>query len=160
MDTTITPASIDDAEVALLVARVQDFYVERYGAEDATPISVAEFEPPVGAFFVLRVAGAAVAMGGWRWRRTEHFLGTSELAEIKRMYVVPEAQRRGHARAMLAHLEDSARAAGARAVILESGTRQPEALGLYASAGYTRIAPYGTYRCEPESVCLGKRLDP
>ena len=30
--------------------------------------------------------------------------------------------------------------------MLETGTRQPEAIGLYVAAGYAPMAPFGTYR--------------
>jgi GNAT superfamily N-acetyltransferase len=52
------------------------------------------------------------------------------------MYVVPEARRSGLARLMLAHLEATARTAGAEVMIMETGTAQPEAMALYQAAGY------------------------
>ena len=53
------------------------------------------FDPPRGAFFLGRVDGAPVAMGGWRRRRDVHPWGLTEAAEVKRMYVAPEARRPG-----------------------------------------------------------------
>ena len=47
---------------------------------------------------------------------------------------------------MLAHLETTARTAGADVIILETGTAQPEAMALYESAGYQRVEPFGYYR--------------
>ena len=79
-------------------------------------------------------------------------------AEIKRMYVVPAAQRRGFARAMLAHLETTARDAGADVLVLETGKEQPEAIALYESSGYTPVEGFGIYRDEPSVRYLGKRL--
>lgn len=47
---------------------------------------------------------------------------------VKRMFVRPEHRRRGHARRLLAALEErSARAQGYRRVVLETGLEQPEA---------------------------------
>ena len=63
-----------------------------------------------------------------------------QTAEVKRMYVVPKGHGIGLARAMLDHLEETARAAGAEAMVLETGLRQPEAIALYVSAGYVAIA--------------------
>jgi ribosomal protein S18 acetylase RimI-like enzyme len=74
------------------------------------------------------------------------------------MYVAPAAQRRGLARRMLAHLEETAAAAGAEAMILETGTAQPEAIALYASSGYEPIASFGYYKDEPLNRCFAKRL--
>jgi ribosomal protein S18 acetylase RimI-like enzyme len=74
------------------------------------------------------------------------------------MYVVPNARRGGLARLMLAHLEATARTAGADAVLLETGIRQPEAMALYESAGYERIEPFGHYREHPSNRCYGRLL--
>ena len=79
-------------------------------------------------------------------------------AEVKRMYVVDAARGLGLGRRMLAALEQEAKAIGATGIVLETGTRQPEALGLYASAGYERIQPFGEYVGSPSSVCMAKTL--
>ena len=54
------------------------------------------------------------------------------------MYVVPAARRSGLARLMLAHLEATARDAGADVVLLETGLEQPEGIALYEASGYER----------------------
>jgi ribosomal protein S18 acetylase RimI-like enzyme len=74
------------------------------------------------------------------------------------MYVAPRGRRLGLARTMLAHLEETARAAGARAMVLETGLRQPEAIALYLSAGYVEIAKFGFYKDAPLSRCLARSL--
>src|SRR5659263_185533 len=80
------------------------------------------------------------------------------VGELKRMYVVPACRGRGISRLVLRELERRSREAGVQRLILESGLRQPEAIGLYRSAGYTRIPNFGIYADEPESVCFGKDL--
>ena len=74
------------------------------------------------------------------------------------MYVVPAARREGLARLMLAHLEATARTAGAEVMIMETGTAQPEAMALYLAAGYEPIEPFGHYRDAPRNRCYGRRL--
>ena len=74
------------------------------------------------------------------------------------MYVAPAARRHGIARRILSELERLAAAHGYSRVILETGTRQPEALALYEAAGYQRTANYGRYVGNPEAVCFEKRL--
>jgi ribosomal protein S18 acetylase RimI-like enzyme len=147
-----------------LIAEVQLEYLARYGSTDDTPLDHAMFEPPVGSFFVgyLDLDGAvqAVASGAWRRRGDVLALGTRETAEIKRMYVVPAAQRRGVARRLLAHLEVTARAAGAEAMVLETGSLQPEAIALYESVGYVPVPGFGHYRDSPENRCFAKLLAP
>lgn len=124
-----------------------------YGGEaDIGPArGAAMFTPPEGVFLVVRDGGRAVACGG-----ICRFDGTR--AELKRMYVVPEARGRGHGRRLLVELEGRARELGYGGVVLETGDRQPEALGLYVSAGYERIPCYPPYSERSLSLCFEKRL--
>ena len=48
----LTRAGYGDPDVTLLVERVQEEYVERYGSPDESPIDPVLFEPPHGSFFV------------------------------------------------------------------------------------------------------------
>ena len=145
------------ADAMRLIADVQAEYVVRYGGPDATPLDPLMFEPPSGSFFVGYVDGEPVATGAWRRTGVEAF-GTTTSAEIKRMYVAPSGRGRGLARQMLAHLEADAQAHGAEAMVLETGTRQPEAIALYLSSGYVDVPAFGHYKDEPISRCYGKRL--
>jgi GNAT superfamily N-acetyltransferase len=154
----IVRVGIDHPDAVRLIAEVQAEYVVRYGGPDDTPLDPSMFVAPMGAFFVGYVGGLPVATGAWRRRHDVEAFGTSETAEIKRMYVAHGVRNAGHARAMLAHLEQTAWAAGAEAVILETGLRQPEAIALYTSSGYTPIDSFGYYRDAPLSRCFGKPL--
>ena len=109
-DLRIQRVPITHPDAMLLVEAVQEEYVVRYGSRDESPIDPTDFEDPRGQFFVGYLDGMPVATGAWR-RSTVEAFGTSRTAEVKRMYVVPAAQRRGHARRMLAHLEATAAAA-------------------------------------------------
>jgi ribosomal protein S18 acetylase RimI-like enzyme len=149
---------ITHPDAALLVEEVQGEYVARYGGRDETPIDATYFDEPSGAFFVGYLDGRPVVTGAWRRRTDVAVDGTSLTAEVKRMYVAPQARGLGLARAMLAHLEDTARAAGAEVMVLETGARQPEAIALYESAGYLPIAGFGYYRESPISRCMARSL--
>lgn len=85
-------------------------------------------------------------MGGWRHRPdlTEMFDG-AHVAEIKRMYVAPAGRRKGFARRVLVHLEDTARDAGVDLLVLETGTMQPDAIALYEASGYEPTLRFGYY---------------
>ncbi|MCL3819764.1 GNAT family N-acetyltransferase [Aeromicrobium wangtongii] len=78
--------------------------------------------------------------------------------EIKRMYVRPEARGQGGADALMAALEDEARAAGARRLILHTGDRQDAAIRTYQRHGYTPIEVYEPYVGMPASLCFEKLL--
>jgi GNAT superfamily N-acetyltransferase len=94
-----------------------------------------EFRSPDGGFFVVYAAGQPIGCGGFK--RLD-----ARTAEIKRMYVAPEARGRGLGRRILERLEGGARAAGYTSVRLDTGDKQPEALRLYRSAGYREIPDY------------------
>jgi len=149
---------IDHPDAQRLIAEVQAEYVVRYGGPDETPLDPSMFLDPAGAFFVGYLGEAPVVTGAWRRRHDVEALGTTETAEIKRMYVASVARNRGLARVMLRHLEQTASVAGAVATILETGLRQPEAIALYESSGYQSIASFGYYRDAPLSRCFGKLL--
>jgi GNAT superfamily N-acetyltransferase len=149
---------ITHPDAAVLVEEVQEEYVRRYGGRDETPIDPTYFDAPRGAFFVGYLDGRPVATGAWRRRSDVQVGATTLTAEVKRMYVAPGARGLGLARAVLAHLEGTARAAGAEAMVLETGARQPEAIALYESSGYLPIPGFGHYRDSPLSRCLARSL--
>ena len=151
----------DHADAARLISDVQRLYVERYGDEDVTPVDPAEFAAPQGRFVVAYVDHEAVACGGWRVRdgSSDPALRDGD-AELKRMYVRAGHRGQGHGRAVLSALETSAAAAGRRRLVLETGTLQPEAIGLYTSSGYEPIPAFGAYRTSPRSRCYAKVLQP
>jgi putative acetyltransferase len=102
-------------------------------------------------FLVARIGQRAVACGAVR--EIEPAAG-----EIKRMFVRPEYRERGIARAILGALEMRAADLGYSVLRIETGNRQPEAIGLYGSAGYVAIPPFGKYVGNPFSHCFEKRL--
>jgi GNAT superfamily N-acetyltransferase len=144
---------IDDPDAAALVGALLDDLAERYGGRDAFHPDPRSLAPPDGVFVVARIDGVPVGCGGFR--RFD-----DEVAEVKRMYVAPEARRRGVATALLADLEARARTLGYRSIRLETGANQPEAMALYQRAGYQAMLPYGHYRDSPMSRCFEKDLGP
>ena len=74
------------------------------------------------------------------------------------MYVDPAARGLGLGRLLLETLERHAAGLALRCVRLETGVRQPEAIGLYRAAGYVETGPFGGYEVDPLSVFMEKRL--
>lgn len=81
-------------------------------------------------------------------------------AELKRMFVRTRFRNQGIARQLLAAIETRAAELGYSEIRLETGNRQPEAIGLYESSGYTEIPRFGPYTEDPNSVCYAKSLAP
>lgn len=150
----------DQADASALTDAVQTYYQSLYDSPDPSPVDPAEFAPPRGRFYVGYLDHAAVAMGGWRWIEPLPDLGAARPAEIKRMYVAGPARGRGFARALLAHLEDTARADGADALVLSTGAVQRDAIALYRADGYDDVAGFGYFAAYDDAVHLGKWLIP
>lgn len=165
---TVTEEPYDGALAAELVAALSAEINERYAAsieawseaeqaEDVTAY-LAEVTPevvrrPHGVFLVAWLDGEAAACGA-----VKPFDAGARVGEVKRMYTRPTARRRGISRLILERLEAVATELGYLRLQLETGTEQPEALALYDSAGWVRIAPYGRYKEDPTSVCYAKDL--
>jgi GNAT superfamily N-acetyltransferase len=143
----------DHPDSVKMIADLQQVYVDRYGDVDVTPVDPAQFAAPLGYFVIGYLDGVPVTCGGWRIN--DELDGA---AEIKRMYVVDSVRGKGYSRLVLAHLEETAREAGLRRMVLETGLRQPEAISLYTTSGYVQIDNFGVYRDHPESRCFGKSL--
>ncbi|WP_299757501.1 GNAT family N-acetyltransferase [uncultured Pontibacter sp.] len=79
-------------------------------------------------------------------------------AEVKRMFVLEQQRGQGIASLVLAELEQWASALGYTSCILETGTKQPEAIALYRKCGYTVIQNYGQYAGVENSVCMQKKV--
>jgi GNAT superfamily N-acetyltransferase len=122
---------------ALLAAYIADA-TTRIGEWDETrtpPTSARAMAAPEGAFLVAYAEGDAVGCAGLV--RLD-----SETAEVKRMYVAPEARGHGIARALLGVLEQAARNLGYERIRLDTSAGQPEAKVLYESSGYRPIPRY------------------
>ncbi|KQT64381.1 MULTISPECIES: GNAT family N-acetyltransferase [unclassified Aureimonas] len=115
-------------------------YNARYGSYFEADGAAAElnryppeaFAAPEGAFILLLRDGETVAGGAFR-RYDER------TAEVKRMWTRRDKRRQGLAVAILARLEQLAAAQGYERFFLTTGFRQPEAVRLYLSLGYTAL---------------------
>ncbi len=136
--------------IRALIAELDQRYPEE---ENGGGLELHEVVPPHGVFLLVRVGGQPVACGAVR--RLE-----GQVAELKRMYVEPRWRGQGLARRLLVKLEEMSRQLGFEKIRLETGIRQPEAIGLYETSGYRRIPAYGEYEGSELSVCFEKSLSP
>ena len=152
MNFTVRPAAARSPEAQALIAALDSDLERRYPGEPTNGIQAPEFEAAGGYFAVVATAaGEVIACGAFR-------AVEAQCVEIKRMFVREDFRRRGVSRTILRHLEEVARERGFRGAVLETGVRQPEAIGLYTSEGYFRIPNYGEYAGSPASVCFAKTL--
>ena len=133
------PGRSDESPGRELLAELIAYFNEIYPGRAARPGSVTapdEMVAPHGVFLVGYENGDPIAIGGLRP------IEENEVCEIKRMYVVPAARSRGAGRALLAALEDAARAIGYERVRLDAGPEQRHSRALFATAGYVEIERY------------------
>jgi GNAT superfamily N-acetyltransferase len=79
-------------------------------------------------------------------------------AEVKRVFVDKASRGSGVSVRLMLALEAVARDHGAAELILQTGDRQPEAVGLYLRLGYRRIPIFPPYETLPHSKCFAKAL--
>ena len=83
---------------------------------------------------------------------------TASAMEIKRMYVCPGNRGKRVATQILSELENWAGEMSFSKCVLETGKRQPEAIGLYKLNGYKLIPNWGQYAGVENSLCFEKEL--
>lgn len=151
----VRPEPVDGPVALRLLAALDAELDARYADADDLPPPVhraADYAPPRGTFLVARVGDRPVGCGGLR---PGPHPGT---AEVKRMYVLPAERGRRVAERLLAALEQAAREAGYRALVLETGTAQPEAIRLYTRLGWRPVPPFGHYAGSPLVRSYGREL--
>jgi putative acetyltransferase len=84
--------------------------------------------------------------------------GEAGIVELKRMYVDGRRRGAGLGKGLLRELESWACESGFRAIVLETGIKQLAAIAMYERSGYERIANYGEYHGNANSLCMRKEL--
>jgi putative acetyltransferase len=142
MPITITEAS-SDSDVATVrelfraYAESLPFSLDFQGFQAELAELPGRFSPPAGCLLIARLASMPVGIVGLK----PLALG---IAEIKRLYVVPEARGCGLGRALAERAIAEAGAKGYERVRLD--THRPSmaaAIALYRDLGFVEIAPYG-----------------
>ena len=78
--------------------------------------------------------------------------------EIKRMYVNPYFRGFGVASLIIDGLLKWAKELFYDTAVLETGSKQPEAIKLYEKHGFEKIPAFIPYINIPDSICMGKKL--
>ncbi|HWU54238.1 MAG TPA: GNAT family N-acetyltransferase [Rhizomicrobium sp.] len=98
-------------------------------------------------------------------KRGDHVLGCIALkplepriAEIKRLFVRPQARGKGVGKALIGAVIAAAKQAGYGEIKLDTLPGMEGAIALYKAAGFAPIPPYGSHPY-PGLVTLGRKLD-
>ena len=151
MFVTITLETPRQPEIIRLLDMSDAYAASLYPSESNHLVDLSTLEQPSVSFFIARNDGVAVGCAAL----VEAGDGT---AEIKRMFVDPEARGLRIASSLMNALEAIAEKKGLTAIRLETGIYQPEAICLYRKYGYVEIEPFGSYQPDPLSLFMEKRL--
>ncbi len=94
-----------------------------------------ELTPPAGVFLIARIRERAIACGALKFH-------PGAPAELKRMWVSPDARGIGLGRRLLQELEGLARDAEVKVLRLETNGALGEAIGLYRSSGFREVKAF------------------
>lgn len=139
----------DRQAAAGIIATVLAEYGLRFDQEtadrDAYAVEESYLREGQGGFWVVEDgAGRRVGTAGLR-----AWTGLPGTAEVRKMYLLPEARGRGLGRRLLAFLEEQARNLGYQRVMLETASVLREAVALYEACGYQDTSEtIETRRCD------------
>jgi putative acetyltransferase len=138
-------------EIQRLVRELDAMFEALYPAESNHLLDIETLAGEDTRFFVVRLKGEALGCGAlWLHR---------DYGEVKRVYVRPEARGKRIGRLILRRLEEEARMLALPLLRLETGIHQPEALGLFAAAGFAQCGAFGDYPADDaNSVFMEKRI--
>ena len=148
---TIGRETLDQPEVQDLLDQADARSASLYPADNRFGSSLADLLAQDARFVVARSAGRVVGCGGY-------VLGPGRWAELKRIFVGPAARGAGVGRRIVSTIKQEAQGEGVVGLLMETGIRSIEAIGLYHSLGYTRRGPFGPYGADPLSVFMEKPL--
>ena len=143
---------------AILIAELDAYLDPLYPKESQHGYSIDRLVEQQVEFFVLYHDEEPAGCGGVQFFGG-HQNPEQRYGELKRMYVRSRFRGLGYGKRMLRHLENLALDRDTCTMRLETGTLQPEAIGLYEQCGYYRTPPFGNYWDDPVSLCYEKRLD-
>jgi putative acetyltransferase len=152
-DARIERLDLDAEDVRALIRASDAFYVDLYPAESTHLESYEDLKSPNVLFVGARIDGELAASGAAKIMHDD-----GDYAEIKRVFVYDEYRGRRLSLEIMEYLETALAEQGISVFRLETGIKQPEALGLYRRLGYIEREPFGAYRPDPLSVFMEKQV--
>ena len=148
---TVSLADPRQAEIRALIESLDIYMLGLYPAESTHRVDATTLSSQNARFFAALLDGIVVGCGGIM---LEH-----DYAEIKRIFVSPQARGLGVGRKLLETLETEARQLGFNLLKLETGIYQPEALALFKAMGFIPHLNFGDYPDnDPNSIFMEKRI--
>ena len=127
----IEPLNPESAAAQLLIAKSDAYMTALYPSESNHLESVQALKLSTVFFLGGHIDGELDACGAAKTLTDDGRYG-----EIKRVFVLDHHRGKGLSKAIMERLETHLRATGVTIARLETGIKQPEALGLYRKIGY------------------------
>ncbi len=143
----------DSPEVQALIAASDAYYLDLYPAKSNHLENNEDLKRPNVLFVGCRIENELVASGAAKIMQDD-----GNYAEIKRIFVLDRHRGKGLSNKIMCYLETELQNRGVNLFRLETGVKQPEALGLYRKLGYQERGPFGSYVTDPFSVFMEKYL--
>ncbi len=145
----------DSPDVQALIAASDAYYIDLYPVESTHLENSEDLKRPNVLFVGCRIDGELVASGAAKILQDD-----VSYAEIKRVFVLAQYRGKGLSNKIMHYLEGELEVRGVTLFRLETGIKQPEALGLYRKLGYRERGPFGAYVADPLSVFMEKCVGP
>lgn len=156
MSITIAAETALQDDVRELVRLLNDHLLPLSPIEYQWKMTVEQMADPATTVFVARdETGKAVGMGALK-------VENADMAEVKRMFTLPEVRGQRVGSALLQRIEDLAREKGIRHLVLETGGDDQgfdAAHRLYLNSGFTRRGAFLDYPDSKWSAFFEKWLD-
>jgi putative acetyltransferase len=151
MTISIQLEQADQPDIITLLEKSDAYMASLYPAESNHLLDVTTLMKPEVSFLVARKEGQIVGCCALVSQ-------DDGFAEIKRMFVDPNARGLKIGQKLMDAIETLGRDLGLRAIRLETGISQPEAIGLYRKAGFEDVPAFAPYKPDPLSLFMQKTL--
>jgi len=155
---TVKPLFADSPALQSLLRKSNDYMAALYPAESNHLEDAQALLPPAGFLLGVFEAGTMIGCGAVKYVEGDAAGSDMTYGEIKRVFVLNEHRGRGVSKVIMQELEAHLIGRGTHVARLETGIRQPAAIGLYLHLGYLERPPFGEYQLDPLSIFMQKDL--
>ena len=148
---SITIEKIDPKEAEHLIAELDEYQKTLYPPESNHLDSIETLSAANVRFYGARENEQIIAIGSVKL--------FDDYGEIKRIYVPVAHRGKRLAQNIMAVLETELIANGIFISRLETGPQSKDAIGLYLKLGYLERGKFGTYKLDPLSTFMEKKLE-
>lgn len=146
----VEPGDASAPGPARLLAASRALMDAEFPSESNHSLAADAYDAPDMHFLIARRGADVIGCAALALRAT--------YAEVKSLFVDPDARGSGAAPALMRALEDIARGENLALIRLETGDTLIAARRLYTSHGYRECAPFGNYGHDPRSIYMEKTL--